>query len=176
MQEKEGITRMLIDMPTRGLLGYRGQFVVDTKGEGILASRFIGFREYAGEIKKRDVGSMTSMVAGKVVAFSLWTLQERGILYVEHGDEVYEGMVVGNVTKGDEMVVNPTKGKQLSNMRSSGTDEAVNVKPSYKLSIERALEIMADDEYLEITPKNVRLRKKFLTEQARSKSKGRSKK
>jgi GTP-binding protein len=176
MQEKEGITRMLIEMPTRGLLGYRGQFVVDTKGEGLIASRFIGFKEYAGEIKKRDVGSMTSMVAGKVVAFSLWTLQERGILYVEHGDEVYEGMVVGNVTKGDEMSVNPTKGKQLSNMRSSGTDEAVNVKPSYKLSIERALEVMADDEYLEITPKNVRLRKKFLNEQARSKSKSAAKK
>jgi GTP-binding protein len=175
MQEKEGLTRMLIEIPTRGLLGYRGQFVVDTKGEGILASRFIGFKEYAGEIKKRDVGSMTSMVGGKVVAFSLWTLQERGILYVDHGDEVYEGMVVGNVTKGDEMVVNPTKGKQLSNMRSSGTDEAVNVKPSYKLTIERALEIMADDEYLEITPKNVRLRKKLLTEQERSKGKPKAK-
>lgn len=175
MHEKEGITRMLIEMPTRGLLGYRGQFVVDTKGEGLLASRFVGFKNYAGEIKKRDVGSMTSMVAGKVAAFSLWTLQERGILYVEHGNEVYEGMVIGNVTKGDEMSVNPTKGKQLSNMRSSGTDEAVNVKPPYKLSIERALEVMADDEYLEITPKNVRLRKKLLTEQSRSKAKTASK-
>ncbi len=171
MHEKEGIVRMLIEIPTRGLLGYRGQFVVDTKGEGILASRFIGFKNYAGEIKKRDVGSMTSMVSGKVVAFSLWTLQERGILYVEHGDEVYEGMVIGNVTKGDEMAVNPTKGKQLSNMRSSGTDEAVNVKPSFKLSIERGLEIMAEDEYLEITPKSVRLRKKLLTEMDRSKAK-----
>jgi GTP-binding protein len=171
MHEKEGITRMLIEIPTRGLLGYRGQFVIDTKGEGILASRFIGFKDYAGEIKKRDVGSMTSMVNGKVAAFSLWTLQERGILYVEHGDEVYEGMVIGNVTKGDEMAVNPTKGKQLSNMRSSGTDEAIRIKPPYKLSIERGLEIMADDEYLEITPKNIRLRKKFLTEQSRSKAK-----
>ncbi len=171
MHDKEGIVRMLIEIPTRGLLGYRGQFVVDTKGEGILASRFVGFKEYAGEIKKRDVGSMTSMVTGKVAAFSLWTLQERGMLYVEHGDEVYEGMVVGNVTKGDEMVVNPTKGKQLSNMRSSGADEAINVKPPYKISIERGLEIMADDEYLEITPKNVRLRKKLLTEQDRSKAK-----
>ena len=176
MHEKEGIVRLLIEMPTRGLLGYRGQFVVDTKGEGILASRFIGFKDYAGEIKKRDVGSMTSMVLGKVIAFSLWTLQERGILYVEHGDEVYEGMVIGNVLKGDEMTVNPTKSKQLSNMRSSGTDEAINVKPPYKLSIERALEIMADDEYLEITPKSVRLRKKLLTEQDRSKSKTASKK
>ncbi len=171
MHEKEGIVRLLIEMPTRGLLGYRGQFVVDTRGEGILASRFIGFKSYAGEIKKRDVGSMTSMVAGKVIAFSLWTLQERGILYVEHGDEVYEGMVIGNVLKGDEMTVNPTKSKQLSNMRSSGTDEAINVKPPYKLSIERGLEIMADDEYLEITPKSVRLRKKLLTEQDRSKNK-----
>lgn len=176
MHEKEGIVRMLIEIPTRGLLGYRGQFVVDTKGEGILASRFIGFKDYAGEIKKRDVGSMTSMVNGKIVAFSLWTLQERGTLYVEHGDDVYEGMVVGNVIKGDEMSVNPTKGKQLSNMRASGTDEAVNVKPPYKLSIERGLEIMADDEYLEITPKSVRLRKKILTEQGRSKAKTASKK
>ncbi len=171
MHEKEGIVRMLIEIPTRGLLGYRGQFVVDTKGEGIIASRFIGFKTYAGTIKKRDVGSMTSMVSGKVIAFSLWTLQERGILYVEHGDEVYEGMVIGNVLKGDEMTVNPTKSKQLSNMRSSGTDEAINVKPPYKLFIERGLEIMADDEYLEITPKSVRLRKKLLTDQDRSKAK-----
>jgi GTP-binding protein len=169
MHEKEGIVRMLIEIPTRGLLGYRGQFIVDTKGEGILASRFIGFKNWAGDIKKRDVGSMTSMVNGKIVAFSLWTLQERGVLYVEHGDEVYEGMVIGNVTKGDEMAVNPTKGKQLSNMRSSGTDEAINVKPPFKLSIERGLEIMADDEFLEITPKSIRLRKKLLTELDRSK-------
>lgn len=176
MHEKEGIVRLLMEIPTRGLLGYRGQFVVDTRGEGIIASRFIGFKTYAGEIKKRDVGSMTSMVNGKVIAFSLWTLQERGILYVEHGDEVYEGMVIGNVLKGDEMSVNPTKSKQLSNMRSSGTDEAINVKPPYKLSIERGLEIMADDEYLEITPKSTRLRKKLLTEMSRSKSKTASKK
>ncbi len=171
MNDKEGITRILIEMPTRGLLGYRGQFVVDTKGEGLLSSQFIGFKEYAGEIKKRDVGSMTSMISGMAVAFALWNLQERGILYVEHGTQVYEGMVIGNVTKGDEMAVNPIKGKQLTNMRASGSDEAVNVKPPYTLSIERGLEIIADDEYLEITPKNVRLRKKFLTESMRSKYK-----
>ena len=170
MHEKEGITRILLEIPTRGLLGYRGQFIVDTRGEGIIASRFIGFKKHAGEIKKREVGSMTSMVNGKVLAFSLWTLQERGILYVEHGDEVYEGMVIGNVTKGDELTVNPTKGKQLSNMRASGSDEAINVKPPYKLSIERGLEIMADDEYLEITPKNIRLRKKLLTELGRTRA------
>ena len=176
MAEKEGIVRILMEIPTRGLLGYRGQFIVDTKGEGILASRFIGFKNYAGEIKKRDVGSMTSMVSGKVAAFSLWTLQERGTLYIEHGDEIYEGMVVGNVTKGDEMTVNPTKGKQLTNMRASGSDEAIIVKPPYKISIERGLEIMADDEYLEITPKNIRLRKKLLKESDRAKSKANLKK
>lgn len=176
MHEKEGIVRLLIEIPTRGLLGYRNQFIVDTKGEGILASRFIGFKEHAGEIKKRDVGSMTSMVGGKVIAFSLWTLQERGVLYVEHGDEVYEGMVVGNVTKGDEMTVNPTKGKQLSNMRASGTDEAIIVKPPFRITIERGLEIMAEDEYLEITPNNTRLRKKILKEGDRSKAKSAAKK
>lgn len=171
MHEKEGIVKIIMEIPTRGLLGYRGQFIVDTKGEGILASRFIGFKEYAGEIKKRDVGSMTSIVDGKIAGYSLWTLQERGILYVEHGDSVYEGMVVGNVSKGDELAVNPTKGKQLSNMRSSGADEAINVRPPFRLSVERGLEVMADDEYLEITPKSVRLRKKILTEQDRMKAK-----
>lgn len=171
MSEKDGIVRLLIEIPTRGLLGYRNQFIVDTRGEGILASRFIDFKEYAGEIKKRDVGSMTSLVSGKIIGFSLWTLQERGILYVEHGDEVYEGMVVGNVTKGEEMAVNPTKGKQLSNMRASGTDEAMIIKPPFKITIERGLEIMAEDEYLEITPKSTRLRKKYLKEADRSKAK-----
>ncbi len=171
MIEKDGITRILMDIPTRGLLGYRGQFIVDTKGEGLLSSQFSGFKEYAGEIKKRDVGSMTSMMSGMAVAFALWNLQDRGTLYVEHGTEVYEGMVIGNVIKGDEMAVNPVKGKQLTNMRASGTDEAVTVKAPYTLSIERGLEIIAEDEYLEITPKSVRLRKKFLTEQERSKHK-----
>ncbi len=171
MTEKEGITRILMEIPTRGLLGYRGQFIIDTKGLGILSSRFVGFKEHAGEIKKREVGSMTSIVSGKVIAFSLWTLQERGMLYVEHGDAVYEGMVIGNVTKGDELAVNPTKSKQLSNMRSSGSDDAIVVKPPYKLNIERGLEVMALDEYLEITPLNIRLRKKLLTENDRIKAK-----
>ena len=164
LTEKEGIARMIFEIPTRGLLGYRGEFIIDTKGEGIMSSRVIGFNEYAGEIKRREYGSMTSMVSGKAVAFSLNNLQERGILYIEHGTEVYEGMVVGNVLKGDEMAVNPTKGKQLTNMRASGSDEAIFLKPAFILSIERGLEVMSHDEYLEITPKSVRLRKKYLTE------------
>jgi GTP-binding protein len=162
MLEKEGIARVIFDIPTRGLLGYRGEFIIDTKGEGIMSSRVTGFREYAGEIKKRSYGSMTSMVTGKAVAFSLANLQERGILYIGHGSEVYEGMVVGNVLKGEDMAVNPTKGKQLTNMRASGTDEAITLNPVFVLSIERGLEVMNNDEYLEVTPKSVRLRKKVL--------------
>lgn len=168
--EKEGIARLTFEIPTRGLLGYRNAFVIDTKGEGIMSSRFIGFKDYAGEIKKRDVGSMTTMTAGKAVAFALANLQDRGLLYIEHATEVYEGQVIGNVTKGDEMAVNPIKGKQLTNMRASGTDEAIVLKPAFTLSIERGLEIMAEDEYLEITPKSVRLRKKLLTDQDRQKN------
>ncbi len=162
MVEKDGITRVILEMPTRGLLGYRSQFVIDTKGEGILSARVIGFKPFAGEIKKRDVGSMTSMISGKAAAYALWNLQERGILYIEHGMEIYEGMVIGNVTKGDEMAVNPIKGKNLSNVRSSGNDEAIVLKPPYIMTIERGLETMAEDEYLEVTPKNARLRKKNL--------------
>ncbi|MCE9585127.1 translational GTPase TypA [Candidatus Nomurabacteria bacterium] len=170
MIQKGNLARITFELPTRGLLGYRGEFIIDTKGEGIMSSRVIGFQEYAGEIKKREYGSMTSMVAGKAVAFSLANLQERGILYIEHGTEVYEGQVIGNVLKGEDMAVNPTKGKQLTNMRASGTDEALSLKPVFVLSIERGLETMAGDEYLEVTPKSVRLRKKFLTEQDRIKA------
>ena len=170
MVEKEGIARVIFDIPTRGLLGYRGEFIIDTKGEGIMSSRVTGFREYAGVIKKREYGSMVSMIAGKAVAFALANLQERGILYVEHGTEVYEGMVVGNVLKGEDMSVNPTKGKQLTNMRASGTDEAIYLNPPFTLSIERGLEVMNGDEYLEVTPKSVRLRKRYLTEIDRTKA------
>jgi GTP-binding protein len=170
MQLHSETARILFEGPTRGLLGYRNQFVLDTKGEGILSSRFLEFRPYAGEITKRAAGSMISMVAGKTLGFSLANLQDRGVLYIKPAEEVYEGMVIGNTSKGDEMSVNPTKGKQLTNMRASGTDEALNLVPPYTLSIERGLEVMADDEYLEITPKSVRLRKQFLNEAARVKA------
>ena len=170
MNKKEGIMHLRFEMPTRGLLGYKSQFIIDTKGEGILSSRVIGFEPHAGEIKKKEVGSMTSMEKGTAVAFALDNLQNRGVIYIEPGTKVYEGMVIGNVLKGDEMAVNPTKGKQLTNVRASGTDEAIFLKPAYLLTIERGLEIMAGDEYLEVTPKNVRLRKKFLTERDRAKA------
>jgi GTP-binding protein len=154
--------RIIFEIPTRGLLGYRGQFVVDTKGNGILSSRFIEFRDYVGEIKKTTYGSMVSMMTGKVLAFALDNLQQRGTLYVDPGTEVYEGMVIGNTSKGEDLFVNPTKGKQLTNMRASGSDGTVYLAATMKLDIEKAMEIMSGDEYIEITPKSVRLRKKVV--------------
>jgi len=163
-------TRMIFEIPTRGLLGYRNAFTIDTKGEGIMSSRFTEFKEHAGQIEKRETGSMTSMASGKSLGFSLWNLQDRGRLFIGPAVEVYEGMVIGDTAKGDDLDVNPTKGKQLSNMRSSGKDEALMLVPPFELSIERGLELMRDDEYLEITPKSVRLRKKFLTDLDRAKA------
>jgi GTP-binding protein len=163
--------RLVFEGPTRGLLGYRSQFIVDTKGEGIFGSRVTGFKPYAGEIQKKLTGSQASMANGKALAFALDNLQTRGTLYIGPGTEIYEGMVIGNTSRGDELTVNPTKGKQLTNMRASGSDDKIYLAPPVPLSIESGLEIMAEDEYLEITPKSVRLRKKFLTELERTKAK-----
>jgi GTP-binding protein len=164
MKNHSNQVRMVFEIPTRGLLGYKNVFTIETRGEGIMSSRVIGFKPYAGEIEKRETGSMTSMASGKSFGFSLWNLQDRGRLYISPAMDIYEGMVIGDTSKGDDMDVNPCKGKQLSNMRSSGKDEALNLVPPYELSIERGMELMRDDEYLEITPKNIRLRKKLLTE------------
>lgn len=164
------IVRLTLLGPTRGLLGYKNAFVIDTKGEGILSSRVLGFQPYAGEIKKRQVGSMISMATGKALGYALWYLQDRGQLYIKPATEVYEGMVIGNTAKGEEMQANPTKGKNQSNVRTSSMDEAIVLVPIFDLTIERGMEIMGDDEYLEITPLSVRLRKQFLTENDRAKS------
>ncbi|MEK7130744.1 MAG: translational GTPase TypA [Patescibacteria group bacterium] len=173
MKEEQGSTlRLIFEAPTRGMLGYRNQFMIDTRGEGIMCSRFVGFKPYAGEIKKRETGSMTSMITGKAVGFALDNLQQRGVMYVEPNTEVYEGMVIGNTMKGDELAVNPIKGKQLTNVRMGGqADEKIVLTPPLKVTLERGLEIMAEDEYLEVTPKNVRLRKQNLKENERKNSK-----
>jgi GTP-binding protein len=175
LTQQDDLVRLTLEGPTRGLLGYRNQFVIDTKGEGILSSRVLGFKPYAGEIKKRQVGSMISMAPGKALGYALWGLQERGVLYIVPATEVYEGMVIGNTSKGEEMMVNPTKGKNLTNVRSSGNDEAINLVPPFTLTIERGLEIMAEDEYLEITPESVRLRKMYLNESERVKARNKVK-
>ncbi|HCR42221.1 TPA: translational GTPase TypA [Patescibacteria group bacterium] len=169
MGMENGEIRMLFDVPTRGLLGYRNEFVVDTKGKGILTSMFLNFRPYAGNIIKTELGSMTSMVTGKALGYALNNLQERGTLYIKPGTEVYEGMVVGNTAKGVDMPVNPIKGKQLTNTRASGTDEAIRCTPPMELTLEKAIGLMRDDEFLEVTPTDIRLRKQYLTENDRKK-------
>ena len=171
MTQHENTVRMVFEVPTRGLLGYRGFFVVDTKGDGILSSRVLDFKPMAGDIEKRKTGSMISMASGKALGFSLYNLQTRGELYIGANTEVYEGMVIGNTSKGEEMPVNPIKGKQLTNMRASGSDENISLTPPHEVTIETGLETMADDEYLEVTPNSTRLRKKLLTETERSKNK-----
>jgi len=169
-KEHDKQVRLIFEVPTRALLGYRGQFIIDTKGLGILSSRFIGFREHVGEINKQNYGSMVSMESGKALAFALDNLQQRGTLYIEPATDIYEGQVIGNTMKGEDLYVNPTKGKQLTNMRASGSDGSVYLAPAWKLSIERAMEVMAEDDYIEVTPKSVRLRKKFLKQSERVKS------
>jgi GTP-binding protein len=159
MTQSEGHDQIIFEIPTRGILGYRREFTIDTKGKGVMYSQIIGFKEWAGVINKRSYGSMVSMAPGKAVAFSIANLQDHGTMYIDHGTEVYSGMVIGDVLKGQDMIVNPTKGKQLTNMRASGTDKAIFLNPAFNLNIESGLEIMSSDEYLEITPKAVRLRK-----------------
>ena len=158
MRTVNGNTRIVFEIPTRGLLGFRTEFIVDTRGEGIMSSRVIGFKKYVGEIKRTEMGSMVSMAEGKALGYALFNLQDRGNLYIEPNTNIYKGMVVGNVSKGTDLEVNPTKGKQLTNMRSSGADESLNLTPPIKLTLERALEIM-NEEILEITPQSIRLRK-----------------
>ncbi len=168
---EENHTIIVFEIPKRGFLGYREEFITSTRGEGIICSQIIGFKPYVGEINHRTVGSMVSMANGKSLGFSLFNLQERGELYIGPGIEVYEGMVIGNVSKGKDMTVNPIKGKELTNMRSKGADESILLTPSTELTLEKGLKVMSDDEYLEVTPKSVRLRKQFLKESDRVKAK-----
>jgi GTP-binding protein len=161
--------KMTFEVPTRGLLGYRNEFVVDTRGEGIMTSIFSDFGPYAGDVTKTELGSMVSMATGKALGFSLANLQERGVLYIEPNTDVYEGMVIGNTSKGEDMVVNPIKGKQLTNIRAAGSDDAIKVTPPMELTLEKAIGLMRSDEFLEVTPDAIRLRKQYLTENERKK-------
>lgn len=160
---------LVFEIPTRGILGYRGDFIVDTHGEGIFTSRVIGFREYVGDIERRELGSMVSMESGKALAYALWNLEERGRIYIYPNTEVYSGMVIGDTAKGNDMWVNPIKGKKLTNVRASRSDDSIILTPPMEVTLERGLEIMKDDELLEITPASVRLRKEYLTQTEKAK-------
>jgi GTP-binding protein len=157
-----GRVRMEFRIPSRGLIGLRGQLLTDTRGTAILHSIFDGWIEYGGEMALRPTGALVADRPGATTAFALWNLQERGELFVGAGVEAYEGMIVGENTREQDMEVNVTKEKKQTNMRSSSADEAIRLIPHKELSLEQAIEFIADDEYVEITPKLIRLRKKIL--------------
>ncbi len=171
MHTENNHSRLEYKIPTRGLLGFHGSFLIETRGEGILTHSFLQYEPFKGEIPARINGSMISMITGKTVAFGLWGLQDRGKLFVIPGMDVYEGMIVGESAKTEDMTVNPIKEKKLTNMRASGSDEAVNLTPVTPMSLEQALEYIGDDELVEVTPKSIRLRKKFLKETDRKRNK-----
>lgn len=171
MQSENGNTMLEFSVPTRGLLGFRSQFLVLTRGEGTLYHAFDKFVPCVGEIPKRTVGSMISGETGQAMAYSLWKLQERGPLFIVAATEVYEGMVIGEHNQGTDLVVNPLKNKKLTNVRSSGADEALNLTPIQKMTLEKAIEYIGPDEYVEITPKSIRLRKRYLKEVDRKRNK-----
>ncbi|MFZ5757347.1 MAG: translational GTPase TypA [Pseudomonadota bacterium] len=167
----KGRVRIEATMPSRGLIGFRSEFLTLTSGTGILTSSFSHYGPAkSGEVAGRPNGVMISMVNGGVLGYALFNLQERGRLFVEPGIEVYEGMVVGIHSRGNDMVVNPTKGKQLTNMRASGSDENIILTPPIRLTLESALEFIEDDELVEVTPVNIRVRKKFLKENDRKRA------
>ncbi|MFO1390616.1 MAG: translational GTPase TypA [Agitococcus sp.] len=166
----DGKGRVRIDatVPSRGLIGFRSEFLTLTSGTGIMTSSFSHYAPMkSGGVAKRQNGVMVSMIQGKVLGYSLFNLQERGRLFVDPGVEVYEGMVIGLNARGDDMAVNPTKGKQLTNIRAAGTDENIVLTPPIKFTLERALEFIEDDELVEVTPQSIRIRKKYLTENER---------
>ena len=175
MQEMEmqsgGIVRMVYLIPSRGLLGYRSQFMTDTKGEGVMYSVFDSYGPMVGEIQGRSQGAIISQSTGKAVAYAIFNLQDRGQFFITHNDPVYEGMIIGVNPKKIDLVVNPTKTKKLTNIRASGSDEAVKLTPPLEMDLEKAIDFIEDDELVEVTPKSIRLRKRILTELDRRRAK-----
>jgi GTP-binding protein len=170
----KGRVRLDFIIPSRGLIGFRTEFLTATQGTGLIFSVFDHYAPIkVGDFGKRQNGVLISNGMGKAVAFSIFNLQERGRMFISHNDDVYEGMVIGIHSRDNDLVVNPLKGKQLTNVRSAGTDEAINLVPPIKMSLEQSLEFIGEDELLEVTPKSIRVRKKFLLEHERkSKSRG----
>ena len=167
MVEENGYCRITYEAPTRGLLGYRSEFINDTRGEGTLVRRINGYTPYKGDIQQRSNGAMISTETGSAMTYALWNLQERGTLFISPQTEVYQGMIIGESARNIDLDVNPLKNKKLTAIRSSGNDEAMRLTPPRIMSLEEALEWINDDELVEITPDTIRLRKKGLTPQER---------
>ena len=158
----DGQTRIEFEIPARGLIGFRSQFLTDTKGEGVMNHSFLEFRPLSGTVEHRTNGALVSMENGVTLAYSLFNLQDRGVLFLEPQAKVYVGMIIGEHSRPNDLDVNPIKGKNLTNVRASGSDDAIKLVPPRKLSLERALEWIEDDELVEVTPINIRVRKRYL--------------
>ncbi|MBW7852357.1 MAG: translational GTPase TypA [Rhodospirillales bacterium] len=165
-----GKTRVSFLAPSRGLIGYHGEFLTDTRGTGMMNRNFHGYAPYKGPIEGRRNGVLIANGAGEAVAYALWYLEERGPLFIGHGTKVYEGMIIGEHSRGNDLDVNPLKGKQLTNVRASGKDEAVRLTPPRRMSLEQAIAYIEDDELVEVTPKSIRLRKRLLDPNDRKKA------
>jgi GTP-binding protein len=164
-----GRVRMEFSIPSRGLIGLRSQLLTDTRGTSLIHSLLEGWTEYAGDMAMRLTGALVCDRPGVAVAYAIWGIQERGEMFVGPGVEVYEGMIVGENAREDDMNVNITKEKKQTNMRSSSADEAIRLIPPRDMTLEKAIEFIADDEYVEVTPKSIRLRKKVLDAKKRPK-------
>ncbi|HZJ85876.1 MAG TPA: translational GTPase TypA [Erysipelotrichaceae bacterium] len=162
MIENNGYTRMVWSVPTRGLIGYRGEFITDTRGEGTMIRKYKGYEPYRGEIRSRNHGVMISNTDGEAMTYSIFNLQEHGSFFISPQDQVYEGMIVAETTRDMDMEVNPTKNKKATAVRSSGADEAMRLVAPREITLEMAVEFIGDDELIEVTPDNIRLRKKLL--------------
>jgi len=158
----DGSIRIEFEIPARGLIGYRGEFMSDTKGEGVLNSSFLDFRVATTKPYTRKNGALISMENGVAVGYALFNLQERGKLFTKPGDKVYNGMIIGEHSRSNDLEVNPIKGKNLTNVRASGSDEAIKLVPPVEMTLEKALEWIEEDELLEVTPLSIRIRKKYL--------------
>ncbi len=171
----DGCTRIEFMCPTRGLIGYTSEFLTDTRGTGIMHHVFHSYGPFIGTLPGRTNGVLISMENGESVAFALWKLQERGKMFIGSGEKLYEGMIIGINSRDSDMTVNPIKEKKLTNVRASGKDDSIDLVPPLNLSLERAIEFIADDELVEITPKSIRLRKRFLKEHERKRATPKSK-
>jgi GTP-binding protein len=158
----DGTVRIEFEIPARGLIGFRSEFLTDTKGEGILNHSFLEYKPYSGSVESRTQGALVCMEAGEAVAYSIFNLQSRGIMFIHPQDKVYNGMVIGENARPGDLEVNPLKGKQLTNMRTSGSDDAIKLVPPREITLETAMEWIENDELIEVTPHNVRVRKKAL--------------
>lgn len=166
-----GRSRLILHCPSRALIGYHGEFLTDTRGTGILHRLFHSYGPFKGEIESRRTGVLVSNGAGQAVPFALFNLEDRGRLFIPAGTKVYQGMIIGEHSRGNDLDVNPLKGKQLTNIRASGKDDAVRLTTPITLSLEQAIAYVQDDELVEVTPKSIRMRKRHLIPHERKKAK-----